>query len=301
MRIAISGAQGFIGAALATELHLQGHEIHPIVRRRPRPGEIGINLAQRSLDCTKLEGGHIGAVDVIYHLAGEPISPQRWGAKKREAIRASRIASTDLIARAIAAAPSPPSSFITMSAIGYYGDRDDEIITEENGMGKGFLAEVCQAWESATSPAKAIGVRVAHARTGVVIGKGGGILKSLRPIFSVGLGARIGDGRQWMSPISLSDEVKALIFLGTNDTLTGPFNLTSPIPVTNAQFTAALGRTLNRPTFFRIPAFGVRLIMGRRTALEIALISQRVLPTRLQASGFSFDYPLVGDAFKVAC
>jgi hypothetical protein len=300
MRVAISGSHGFIGKALTNSLKAAGHEIHPIVRHPPRRGEIGIDLTRHSLDCSQIEGEHIGVVDTIFHLAGEPLTPNRWGAKRREAIRSSRIGSTDLIARAVAAAPSAPRVLVTMSAIGYYGDRGSEILTEKSTAGEGFLAQVCRAWEAATAPAKAIGVRVVHARTGIVIGHDGGIVGTMAPLFRLGLGGPLGDGSQWMSTIALSDEIRALIFLATNDEIQGACNLTSPIPVTNAKFAKTFGHLLHRPALLRVPAPVIRLAMGQRTAESIALASQRVEPVRLQEAGFTFDFPHIEDALKAA-
>lgn len=300
MRVAISGSHGFIGTALSDSLKGAGHEVHSIVRHTPLPGEIGIDLARHLLDCSQIEGQHIGTMDMVFHLAGEPLTPSRWDAKKREAIRASRIGSTDLIARAIAAAPSAPRVLVTMSAVGYYGNRGDEVLTEKSTAGDGFLAQVCRAWEAATAPAKAIGVRVVHARTGVVIGRNGGILKTMAPLFRLGLGAQLGDGSQWISPIALSDEIRALIFLAMNDEIQGACNLTSPIPVTNAKFTKALGHVLHRPTLMRVPSTAIRLALGGRTAESLAIGSQRVVPVRLQEAGFDFEYPHFEDALKVA-
>ena len=296
MRIAISGSRGFIGSSLARMLRSEGNEIHPIVRHAPRLGEIGIDLSRHSLDCSQIEGRSIGVVDIVYHLAGEPLTPGRWNSKKREEIRSSRISSTDVIARAIAAASETPNVLVNMSASGYYGSRGDEILTEQSAAGEGFLAELCRAWESATAPARAVGVRVVHARTGIVIGKDGGILKAVAPLFRIGLGGRLGVGSQWMSPISLVDELRALIFVAMNEEIHGPCNLTSPIPITNSDFTKALGSALHRPTLLHVPEIGLRLALGNRVTDEMVLASQRILPTRLQSSGFQFRQPRIEEA-----
>lgn len=300
MRIAIGGSRGFIGSALAASLKEMGHELHPIVRREPRAGEIGIDLSSRTLDCSRIEGGSIGAVDIVYNLAGEPLTPRRWDGEKREAIRSSRITSTDVIARAIAGSPRVPRVLVAMSASGYYGSRGDELLTEKSGSGEGFLAELCRAWEAATAPARAVGVRVVHARTGIVIGKGGGIMKALVPIFRLGLGGQLGSGDQWMSHIALADEVKALIYVAMDDDIHGACNFTSPMPVTNAKFTKALGSVLRRPTPFRIPEFALGIALGRRAADEMVLASQRIMPARLLEAGFQFNLPDVKDAFRVS-
>ncbi len=298
MRIAISGAGGFIGGALTTELRSLGHEIHPIVRHAPRPGEIGIDLVSRTMDCSNISGGNIGAVDVIYHLAGEPLSVGRMSGKKREAIRSSRIASTHLIAREIASAPVAPRTFISMSAVGYYGDRGEEILTEQSGIGVGFLADVCGAWEAAAAPAREIGVQTIQTRAGVVIGNGGGMMRILRPLFSMGLGGNLGSGSQFTSVIALADTVKALVYLADNDKFEGPCNLTSPNPVTNAQFTKALGLLLHRPTPFAVPAPLLRLALGAQSANEMVLGSTRALPDKLLNSGFIFDFPSIDEILR---
>ncbi|HUY07282.1 MAG TPA: TIGR01777 family oxidoreductase [Acidimicrobiales bacterium] len=300
MRIAVSGSRGFLGSSLVDALRMGGHEIHPIVRHNPRKGEIGIDFAHRSLDCSQIEGQSIGAVDIVYNLAGEPLTPGRWNSKKREEIRSSRISSTDLIARAIAKAPEAPNVLVNMSASGYYGNRGDEILTEQSAAGEGFLAELCRAWESATAPARAVGVRVVHARTGIVIGKEGGMLKAITPLFRLGLGGRLGGGFQWMSPISLVDEIRALVFVATNEEIHGPCNFTSPIPITNAEFTKALGSALHRPTLLHAPEFGLRMALGNRCTDEMVLASQRVIPARLQSTGFQFRLPSIDEALEAA-
>ena len=300
MRFAIGGSHGFIGTALSQALRSEGHEVHPMVRHAPRQGEIGVDLARRELDCSQIDGHHIGAVDVVVNLIGEPLTPNRWDAKKREAIRSSRIGSTDLIARAIATAPGPPKAFITMSAVGYYGNRGGEILTEQSTAGENFLAQVCRAWEASSAPARAVGVRVVHARAGIVLGHGGGILAALVPLFRLGLGGPLGDGSQWMSPISLTDAVRGLTFMATNDTLNGACNLTSPNPLTNRAFTKALGRSLHRPALLAVPAPVIRLALGRRTAESLPLASQRAIPALLERSGFEFRHPGIEDALGAA-
>lgn len=300
MRIAVSGSRGFIGASLVLALRNAGHEIHPIVRHAPRAGEIGIDLAGHALDCSQIAGQSIGAVDLVYNLAGEPLTPGRWNARKREEIRSSRISSTDVIARAIAKASDAPKAFVNMSASGFYGSRGDEVLTEQSAAGEGFLSELCRAWEAATAPARAVGVRVVHARTGVVIGKDGGMLKAVTPLFRLGLGGRLGAGSQWMSPISLTDEVRALIFVAMNEEVHGPCNLTSPIPISNTEFTKALAVSLHRPTLLRVPEIGLRIALGNRVTDEMVLASQRIIPSRLLASGFQFRLPRIDEALEAA-
>lgn len=298
VHVAVSGSSGFIGTRLVQELKAGGDQVHPIVRRTPGPGEIGLDLEHHRLDCSEMANGRLDSVDLIYHLSGEPLTPRRWTGAKREAIRSSRITSTDVIARAIATADCPPPVFVTMSAVGYYGSRGPEILDETATSGSGFLAELCRAWELAAAPAKAVGSRVVHARSGIVVSEHGGLVKRLAPFFRTGLGATLGDGRQWMSTVSLADEVRALRFLGTSPAMVGPCNVTSPNPITNADFTRALGRHFGRTAPFSIPVIALRLALGNVAADDLALASQRVVPSRLEAEGFVFDHPDVEDALE---
>jgi hypothetical protein len=236
--------------------------------------------ARGVLDARTLEG-----IDAVVHLAGAPIA-QRWTARRKREIHSSRVESTALLARTIASLSQPPAVLMCSSAIGFYGDRGDEQLTESSSQGSGFLADVVVAWEDATRAASDGGVRVVNARTGIVLSPDGGALKELLLPFRLGVGGPAGDGCQWMSWVSLRDVVGAMRFAMTNE-LRGPVNMVAPAPVRNAEFSRMLGRALHRPAFFRVPAFVLRALFGEM-ASQTLLASQRVAPERLQAAGFAF-------------
>jgi uncharacterized protein (TIGR01777 family) len=299
VRILVTGASGFIGRALAAFLAARGDEIVAVTHRTPRPGQVGIDLEAHRLDATRLPGGELGHLDAAVHLAGVPVVG-RWTSKRREAIRASRIAVGDVVARALAAMPDPPSVYVTGSATGYYGERGDEVLDESSPPGEGFLASVCGAWEDAAQPAYAAGIRVVAVRSGIVLGQGGGLVETLRPLFRAGLGARLGSGRQWMPWIALSDEVGGITFAIDNPSLTGPVNLVSPAPVRNAEFTEAFADLVHRPALLGVPSLALELALGSGPAREMLLVSQRVVPARLEEAGFSFECPSLDDGLRSA-
>jgi uncharacterized protein (TIGR01777 family) len=233
------------------------------------------------------------------HLAGAGIGDERCTPERKRVLVESRTEGTRLLAEAIAAADDPPPVLVSGSAIGYYGDRGDELLTEASGPGEDFLAGLCMEWEEATAAAEAAGVRVAHIRTGIVLTRSGGALAKLLPLFRFGLGGRMGSGRQWMSWIDLDDEVGAITFLLGHD-VRGPVNLTAPDPVTNAQLAKALGAELNRPAVLPVPAFGPRLVLGRELADSLLFASQRVRPAALEAAGYEFAHPLLAGALEHA-
>ena len=282
MDIAITGASGFIGQALSQSLHRSGHRI-AAVSRRAGPDTITWDPAAGRIDAAGLEG-----LDAVVNLAGEPIASAPWTAKQRSRIRDSRQTGTRLLANTLASLQRPPAVLLSGSAIGAYGDRGDEILTEAASRGTDFLAEVCRGWEEATDPAERAGIRVAHLRTGVVLARHGGALAKQAAIFRLGLGGRAGDGRQWIPWITLADEVAAIEFLLGHE-IAGPVNVVGPQPSTNAEFTRALGRALHRPTIVRVPGF-VRHVPGGVGDLIHSLLfsSARVVPERLEAAGFSF-------------
>jgi len=235
-------------------------------------------------------------VDAVVHLAGESIA-QRWTASAKEAIRESRVRGTTLLARTLASLSRRPSVLVSMSAIGIYGNRGDEVLDEASPTGKGFLADIGRAWEGAADAARAAGIRVVHPRLGVVLSPEGGALGKMLPIFSVGVGGVIGSGRQWMSWISRSDTLRALAFALERSVLDGPVNLVGPAPATNADFTKVLGRVLRRPTFAPVPEFAIKLLygeMGQATVIE----GQRVMPRRLLDAGFTFEHGGLEDALR---
>ena len=294
MQIALSGAGGFIGTALTEVLRADGHTVVPLVRRPVTDGEPAISWDPEggTIDAPALEG-----LDAVVHLAGEPIAAKRWTDEQKRRILDSRVQGTTLLADTLAKLDAPPPVLLSGSAIGVYGERGDEVLTEQSPAGDGFLAEVVQAWESSTASAEAAGIRVAHLRTGIVLGPGGGALGKLLAFARFGLAGRLGSGKQWWSWISLADELRAIVHLLDAD-VAGPVNLTAPHPVTNAEFTKEFGTVMHRPTFLPVPKFGPALLLGRELAEELLFTSARVLPTTLEASGFAFSHPDLGTALR---
>ncbi|HJR23944.1 MAG TPA: TIGR01777 family oxidoreductase [Acidimicrobiales bacterium] len=293
MRIAITGASGLIGTALRQRLSAEGHAVVPIVRGEPAPGEIGWDPAAGRLVPADLAG-----LDAVVNLAGEGIGEKRWTPEQKRRIVDSRVRGTALLSEAIAAADDRPSVLLSGSAVGYYGkDRGGEAVTESSGPGDDFLARLCVDWEAATALAREAGVRVAHLRTGVVLDRSGGVLPRMALPIRLGVGGRIGSGRQWISWITLADHVAATSFLLEHD-VRGPVNLTAPEPVTNERLTKALGAELHRPTVLPAPAFALRLALGRERADNLVFASQRVLPKALQDAGFAFTQPVIGGALQ---
>jgi uncharacterized protein (TIGR01777 family) len=285
MKILISGSHGLVGTALIKALETEGHEIFRLVRHYPNSeAEIEWSPDRYSIQLARIEG-----FDAVVNLAGESIAEGRWTDEKKRRIRESRVKGTKLLGDALANLTKPPKTFICASAIGYYGNRGDETLTESSAPGDDFLAEVCVEWEKATALATEKGIRVVNARFGVILDAHGGALAKMLPPFRMGIGGKIGSGKQWMSWIALEDVVGALKFVLANETLSGPVNFVAPNPVTNAEFTNTLGKALSRPTLFPIPAFGVRLLFGEM-ADALLLSSQRVEPQRLKAKGYEFQY-----------
>lgn len=287
MRVVVTGASGLIGSALVASLTADGVEVIRLVRRTPT------SAAESRWDPRASRGGLDPAVvsgaDAVVHLSGAPVAGGLWTPARKRVLRESRIDSTRIIAEAIAAAPVPPPVLLSGSAIGWYGDTEDREVTESAPAGSGFLAGLVRDWEAAAAPASAAGSRVVSLRSGVVLSAAGGMLKPLLPLFRLGLGARFGSGRQYFSWIALADHIRAVRFLLGDDAPAGPVNLTAPAPVTNAEFTAALGRAVHRPELLRVPAVVMRTALGELSG-EI-LGSTRVLPARLGEAGFTFRYP----------
>jgi hypothetical protein len=264
MNIAISGASGFIGRHLLESLARAGHPPHALTRGAP------------PVEC-----------DVVIHLAGEPLA-QRWTAAARRRIRESRVAGTRNLVEALATLTRRPEALICASAIGYYGSRGDEILTESSAPGSGFLPELCVAWETEAQAAEALGIRVVRVRTGLVLDARGGALPRMLPPFRMGVGGRLGSGRQWMSWIHLED-LTALLLFAVENRFQGPLNAVAPHPVTNADFTRELARALRRPALFPVPEFALRLLFGEMA--DVLLDSQRVAPAAAEAAGFRFRFP----------
>ncbi|GAB3666127.1 TIGR01777 family oxidoreductase [Actinocorallia lasiicapitis] len=285
----VSGASGLIGRALTASLAAGGWDVVRLVRREPAgPDEARWDPAGSVAD------GALDGADAVIHLAGAGIGDRLWTKARKKEILDSRVNGTQTLARAIAGLDGTRPVFVSGSAVGFYGDTGASETSEDAPAGEGFLADVVERWEAATAPAADAGVRTVLARTGIVLSADGGMLGRLRPLFGLGLGARLGDGRQWMSWITLDDEIRALRFLLDSD-LSGPVNLTAPNPVTNAEFTRSLAAALHRPAPFVVPAPLMRLAL-RDFAAEVPLVSQRALPTRLTAAGFTFTQPTLGPA-----
>ena len=292
MDVAISGSSGLIGTALVAALTDAGHRPVRLVRREPSGDEIRWDPDGGSIDAASLEG--IGGV---VHLAGAGIGDHRWTDEYKLEILRSRTKSTVLLAGALADLGKPPSVLVSGSAIGFYGDRGDELLDETSPAGTGFLPEVCVAWEAATVAAEEAGIRVAHIRTGIVLSGQGGALKKQLPLFKVGAGGKLGSGRQWQSWISIEDEVGAILHLLTAD-VRGAVNLTAPNPVRNAEFTKTLAGVLGRPSFLPIPSFGPKLLLGSELADNLLFAGQRVSPTVLEGTGYEFRHPTLEVALR---
>ncbi|SPM32074.1 NAD dependent epimerase/dehydratase family enzyme, partial [Mycobacterium terramassiliense] len=291
--IAIAGSSGLIGSALAAALRAADHPVLRIVRRTPTNSEeLHWNPESGDFDADALAD-----VDAVVNLCGVNVGQRRWSGAFKQSLRDSRIAPTEVLANAVADAGV--ETLINASAVGYYGNTKDRVVDETARAGMGFLAQLCEDWEAATLPAQYAGTRVVLARTGLVLARSGGALRRLRPLFSTGLGARLGSGRQYMSWITLEDEVRALLFAISHPSLSGPVNLTGPAPVTNAEFTTAFGRAVNRPTPLMLPGFAVRAALGE-FAEEGLLTGQRAIPSALERAGFQFHHNTIGEALAFA-
>jgi uncharacterized protein len=296
MRIAITGSSGLIGTALGRSLRADGHEVAPVVRSASDdPRAVRWDPAAGTIDAAALEG-----VDAVVHLAGAGIGDRRWSEARKREIKDSRTNGTDLVARTLAGLSSPPKVLVSASAIGFYGDRGDEVVTELSAPGDDFLAEVVSAWEGATAPAAEAGIRVVHARSGIVLSGDGGVLPRMALPFRFFVGGRLGSGRQWVSWMSIEDEVGALRFLIERDDLASPVNLVAPEPVTNAELARAIGDVLHRPSLVPVPAFGPRLVLGREMADELLFVSQRVRPGVLIDAGYPFVHTDVTAGLRAA-
>jgi uncharacterized protein len=283
MKVAITGSTGLIGSALVPRLRAEGHQVIRIVRRAAGDDEVQWNPTSGTIDERELEG-----IDAVVHLAGAGVGDRRWSTDYKQLILSSRIDGTATLVKALALLPTPPSVLLSASAVGYYGLRGDEVLTEYSLAGAGFLADVCARWEESASAASASSIRVVNLRTGVVLSAAGGALKNQLLPLRLGIGARLGRGDQQFSWISRRDAVDAIAFLMGNSALAGPFNVTSPNPVTNAAFTRALGRALHRPAILAVPEPMLRAAVGTDMSSEFLSASQRVLPERLLDSGFTF-------------
>jgi uncharacterized protein (TIGR01777 family) len=292
--VAITGASGLVGTALAEAFAADGVRVLKLVRRpvsASKPDEVYWKPSAGEIDAAKLEG-----VDLVFNLAGKGIADDRWTPAVKKLIVDSRVNSTRLIAKTIAGLQRKPQTLVSASAIGFYGNRGDERLDEDSPAGEGFLAETCQWWENANAPAWEAGVRVAQLRLGVVLSPHGGALAKMLPMFRLGAGGVVGSGDQVMSWIALPDVVRALRFVGDVEAIHGAVNGTSPEPVTNREFTKALGKQLGRPTMLPVPEFALKMAMGEMS--ELLLDSARVLPKRLTDAGFEFETPSLAAALE---
>ena len=293
MNILISGASGLIGSAMKTALHARGDRVLSLTRRAARSdSEITWDPAANVLDPSRLVD-----IDGVIHLAGENIAAGRWTAAQKARIRDSRVQGTALLAQTLAQLPAPPSAFISASAIGYYGNRGDELLTEDSPPGEGFLPEVSVTWERAARPVAEAGIRTVHPRIGIVLSRNGGALAKMRLPFKLGLGGTIGSGDQYMSWIALDDLVALFLFALDDESIGGAVNAVSPTPVTNREFTKTLARVLSRPAIFPVPAFAAKLALGEM-ADALLLASTRVISTRLENTSFSFAHSDLESALR---
>ncbi len=293
MRVIVTGSHGLIGSALIAALTAAGHQPVRVVRGSADVGEIRWDPESGMLD-----GRDLAGMDAAVHLAGEALGAKRWNAQQKHRILDSRVRGTELLCRRLAEVDPRPGVLVAGSAIGFYGDRGSEELDEHSGPGTGFLAEVAQQWEGATSAAADAGIRVVRMRSGVVLSPAGGALQKQLPLFRAGLGGRLGSGRQYLSWVSLDDEVGAILFALAAGDLAGPVNVTSPNPVTNADFTRTLGAVLGRPAILAVPRIGLATLLGGEMADEMLLGGQRVLPKQLLEHGYRFAQPDLEPALR---
>ncbi|HSI88827.1 MAG TPA: TIGR01777 family oxidoreductase [Pyrinomonadaceae bacterium] len=297
MRILIAGATGLIGTALRDALKEKGYEMLFVSRSEPKNESFvqwSMEDGFRDEDLPRLEG-----LDAAINLAGESISGLRWTEDKKKAIRESRVQGTRRLIELFAKLKQPPKTFIAGSAVGFYGDRGDEVMTEASRAGDTFLSDVCKEWEAESRRAEDLGIRTVLLRTGIVLSKDGGALGTMLTPFKFGVGGVVGSGKQWMSWVSLEDEIRAIVYALENENIRGAVNVTSPNPVTNEEFTKTLGEVLYRPTFLPLPEFAVNLVFGEMGD-ALLLDSTRVVPKRLEDNGFDFKHPHLKEAIEVA-
>lgn len=294
MKVAVTGSSGLVGSELVPALEAAGHEVVRLVRREPAgPGEVRWDPTAGTIDAAGLQG-----VDGAVHLAGEGIAERRWSEEQKRRILDSRVDGTSLLARTLASLDPRPSVLLSASGIDYYGDGGESTLTEASPKGSGFLSDVVAAWEAATQPAVDAGIRTVCFRSGVVLTPKGGALAKQLPLFRLGIGGPIGDGRPWWPWIAIDDEVGAILHLLDADDVSGPVNLTAPEPARNRDVAKAIGRALGRPAFFPVPKLGPRLLLGRELADTLLDESKRAVPERLLASGYEFRHPDVEGALR---
>ncbi|HEY7815790.1 MAG TPA: TIGR01777 family oxidoreductase [Nakamurella sp.] len=304
MNILLTGSSGLIGTALVDRLSTSHHAVTRLVRGAPAPGPgpgtvaVGWDPVRGTIDVAGLD--RAGPFDGVVHLAGAGIGAKRWSAERKAAVVDSRIESTRLLVDTLDRLSARPPVLVSASAIGWYGDRGDEVLTEASAPGTGFLAELCRGWEAAAEPAGRLGMRTVLLRTGIVMSGTGGALGRQLPLFRLGLGGRMGGGKQYRSWISLEDEIGVILHCLKDDGLRGPVNATAPEPATDAELARSLGAVLHRPSVVAVPAAALRLALGREMAEELVLGGQRVLPAALQSVGYEFAHAHLDDAVRAA-
>ncbi len=294
MKVLVTGSSGLIGSALVPSLSADGHQVTRLVRPKTRPGAEQVVWDP---DAGRLDPATIEGFDAVVHLAGENVAGRRWTAEQKRRLRDSRVKSTQLLAGTLARLAHPPRTLISASAVGYYGDRGDEILTEDSSSGSDFPSGMCRDWEEAAELAVRSNIRVVKLRIGAVLSPAGGALALMLPSFKAGLGAALGSGCQYMSWIAIDDLTGVIQHVLSNESLSGPLNAVAPQPVTNREFTKTLGRVLGRPTFLAVPSFVLRIAVGE-IAEALLLASQRVLPARLQSSGYTFRHSALEGALR---
>ncbi len=292
MKILIAGSSGLIGTALVERLKQERHEVSRLVRRSP----VSSDEIQWDPDAGAIDEARMEETKAVIHLGGASIAGRRWNDAYKQEIRDSRVNSTRLLSETLARMPQKPEAFLCASALGYYGERGNELLTENSPKGSGFLPDITAEWEAATAPASEAGIRVCNMRIGVVLSKSGELPRGLLLPFKLGLGGKLGNGRQYMSWIHIDDVVDAFTHALNTPSMHGPLNVSAPNPVTNAEFTRALARVMSRPALFTVPTFALRIAMGELA--EVALASSRMQPERLQESGFKFRWENVESALR---
>lgn len=295
VNVLVSGSRGLIGRALVPALEAAGHQVTSLVRAGAGPGEVGWDIP-----AGRIERAGLAGTDAVVHLAGAGLAQRRWTEDEKARIANSRVQGTRLLASALAGLSPPPAVLVSGSAVGWYGNRGAEILDEDSPGGSGFLARVCRDWEGATAEAEAAGIRVVHLRTGIVQSAAGGALAKQLLLFRLGLGGRLGSGHQYMSWISMDDEVGAILHALAQPSIHGPLNATAPAPVTNAEHARTLGRVLRRPSVLAVPRFALSLALGSEMAGEMVLASQRAWPRRLESTGYKFRHPDLEGALRAA-
>lgn len=294
MRVAVSGSTGLVGSEVVASLSAAGNEVVRLVRRALAPGESAVRWDP---EAGVIDAGGLEGCDAAVHLAGENIGAGRWNAARKAAIRDSRVKGTRLLCEALAGLDRPPMTLVCASAVGYYGDRGEEVLTEESPPGAGFLPGICREWESASEAAGRKGIRVVTLRIGVVLTPRGGALQRMLPVFRAGMGGVLGSGKQYVSWVALDDLTGIVLHALSREELRGPVNAVTPCPVTNRELTEALGKVLSRPTPLPVPSFALRLALGEM-ADPLLLASARVVPRRLEETGYHFRFPEIRAALR---